>query len=62
MDLKTRALSFEHNGQRYDLLAFNPEKMTLKCQVTDKNGQSKTIDDFPFAHLPKKLKQVLNPL
>lgn len=59
--LKSRNLSYTENGQLFTLISFNRETMTLEVHISE-NGQTKIVTDFPFAHLPKKIKQELNPL
>lgn len=59
--LKARNLSYSENGQTFTLISFNRDSMTLEMHITDGKTE-KTDTDFPFAHLPKKIKQELNPL
>jgi hypothetical protein len=35
--------------------------MLLEVHIKD-GAETKIVTDFPFAHLPKKIKQELNPL
>lgn len=59
--LKARNLIYSENDQTYTLISFNRDTMLLEVHITDGN-EKKIITDFPFAHLPKKIKQELNPL
>lgn len=59
--LKSRNLSYSENGQTFTLISFNRDTMTLEMHITDGKSE-KTDPSFPFAHLPKKIKQELNPL
>ena len=61
IDLTAQKLSFKDKDQSYHLINFNPLSMTLRCIVEDKEKKKKEID-FPFAHLPKELKQLIKPL
>lgn len=59
--LKARNLSFTENDQTFTLISFNRESMLLEVHIND-GRETKIVTDFPFAHLPKKIKQELNPL
>lgn len=59
--LKARNLSYTENDQTFTLVSFNRDSMLLEVHISDANG-TKIVTDFPFAHLPKKIKQELNPL
>jgi len=59
--LKARNLSYTENDQTFTLISFNRESMLLEVHIKD-GGETKIVTDFPFAHLPKKIKQELNPL
>lgn len=59
--LKSRHISYEENGSVYSLISLNRDTMTLEVHIT--TGKEERIDEnFPFAHLPKRIKQELNPL
>lgn len=59
--LKARNLSYTENDQTFTLISFNRESMLLEVHIHD-GRETKIVTDFPFAHLPKKIKQELNPL
>ncbi|MGA9045996.1 malate dehydrogenase [Sulfuricurvum sp.] len=59
--LKARNLSYTENDQTFTLISFNRESMLLEVHIND-GRETKIVTDFPFAHLPKKIKQELNPL
>ena len=59
--LKARNLVYSENDQTFTLISFNRETMLLEVHIKD-GDQTKIVTDFPFAHLPKKIKQELNPL
>jgi len=59
--LKARNLVYTENDQTYTLISFNRDTMLLEVHIKDK-AETKVVTDFPFAHLPKKIKQELNPL
>ena len=59
--LKARNLSYKENDQTFTLISFNRDSMLLEVHIYD-GKETKIVTDFPFAHLPKKIKQELNPL
>ncbi|AFV96490.1 MULTISPECIES: hypothetical protein [unclassified Sulfuricurvum] len=59
--LKARNLVYSENDQTFTLISFNRETMLLEVHIKD-GDVTKIVTDFPFAHLPKKIKQELNPL
>jgi hypothetical protein len=62
IDLSKQNLSFTlDNGIIIKLLNFNPVSMNVEVNVLE-NGQKVKKDRFPFAHLPKNLKKILNPI
>lgn len=62
VNISQKNLSFSlDNGIIATLISFNTEKMTLEVNIVE-HGQSIMRDDYPFAHLPKNLKKILNPL
>jgi len=61
IDLHGRDLGFELDGQVARLLAYNPNSMTLQVNFYDGDTLVRCDAAFPFAHLPKPLKQALNP-
>ncbi|MFA5216962.1 hypothetical protein [Sulfuricurvum sp.] len=59
--LKARNLSYKEDDQTFTLISFNRDSMLLEVHIND-GKETKIVTDFPFAHLPKKIKQELNPL
>jgi len=59
--LKARNLVYTEDDQTYTLISFNRDTMLLEVHIKD-GDVTKIVTDFPFAHLPKKIKQELNPL
>lgn len=59
--LKARNLVYSEDDHTYTLISFNRDTMLLEVHIND-GKEMKIVTDFPFAHLPKKIKQELNPL
>lgn len=59
--LSTRNISYEEGGKIITLLSMNRETMDMEVSVQEGN-EIKIVTDFPFAHLPKKIKKEINPL
>jgi hypothetical protein len=59
--LKARNLVYNEDDKTYTLISFNRDTMLLEVHIND-GKETKIVTDFPFAHLPKKIKQELNPL
>ncbi len=60
VELSCKELFFVENGVRYELLRYDPNRMSIHCKRTE-NGTSQAFV-LPFAHLPKRLKKILKPL
>ncbi len=61
IQLKARQISYEEGGRHITLISMNRDTMEIEVEV--KEGSETTIvPDFPFAHLPKKIKKEINPL
>ena len=60
IDLSKDNLSFEERNQTIKLLTFKIDNMTLDISIFEK-GKFIKNSTMVFAHLPKKLKAVLNP-
>jgi hypothetical protein len=59
--LSGRNISYKEEDRTITLISLDRETMTL--EVTIKEGSTvKTEPKFPFAHLPKKIKQEIHPL
>lgn len=59
--LVARRISYIEGDKLINLVSYNRDTNALEVTITE-NGEVKTVTDFPFAHLPKKVKQQLNPL
>ena len=60
IDLSKDNLSFEERNQTIKLLTFKIDNMTLNISIFEKEKFIKN-STMVFAHLPKKLKAILNP-
>lgn len=59
--LSARNISYQEGDRTITLVSLDRETMTL--EVTIKEGSVVTTDaKYPFAHLPKKVKQEIHPL
>lgn len=61
IQLRPRMISYEEGDRHITLLSMNRDTMDLEVEIKEGN-EVKTVSDFPFAHLPKKIKQQINPL
>lgn len=61
IQLRPRNISYEEGNRHITLLSMNRDSMDLEVEIKEGN-EVKLISDFPFAHLPKKIKQQINPL
>ncbi len=61
IQLRPRNISYEEGGKVITLLSMKRESMELEVEIKEGN-ETKIITDFPFAHLPKKIKKEINPL
>ena len=59
--LVARRISYIEGDKIINLVSFNRDTHELEVTITE-NGEVRTDTAFPFAHLPKKVKQQLNPL
>ena len=60
IDLSKRNLFFEERNQTIKILSFKTQTMCLDIAIYEKEKFIKN-STMVFAHLPKKLKAVLNP-
>jgi hypothetical protein len=60
IDLSKENLFFEERNQTIKLLSFKTETMNLNIAIYEKDKFIKN-STMVFAHLPKKLKVLLNP-
>ena len=61
VDLTAEQLAFELDGLSAKLLSFDPNAMTLRLNFYDGKRMVRSDGSFPFAHLPKPLKQRIKP-
>lgn len=61
IQLRPRKISYEEGDRHITLLSMNRDNMDLEVEIKEGN-EVRVITDFPFAHLPKKIKQQINPL
>lgn len=61
IQLRPRNISYEEGERHITLLSMNRDNMDLEVEIKEGN-EIKIVSDFPFAHLPKKIKQQINPL
>ena len=61
IQLAPRKISYEEGGRTITLISMKRESMDLEVEIKEGN-EVKIISDFPFAHLPKKIKKEINPL
>lgn len=61
VDLQSKKISYEENGISHELLSLKTSSMTVDIRCS-KNGVFIKNSTLPFAHLPKKIKSLINPL
>lgn len=61
VQLRPRNISYEEGERTITLLSMNRDNMDLEVEIQE-GGEIRLLSDFPFAHLPKKIKKELNPL
>lgn len=61
IQLRPRKISYIEGDRTFTLISMKRESMDLEVEVKEGN-EVKIISDFPFAHLPKKIKKEINPL
>ena len=59
-DLRAKNIEFEMLNVTYKALRFYQTKMTLDVILVD-DREKQGIINIPFAHLPKKTKQLIKP-
>jgi len=59
--LAARNISYQEGDRTITLISL--DRVTMTLEVTIKEGSTVTTDTkYPFAHLPKKVKQEIHPL
>ncbi len=61
VDLTAEQLTFELDDLTAKILSFDPNAMTLRLNFYNGDRMVKSDAAFPFAHLPKALKQRVKP-
>lgn len=61
VQLRPRQISYEEGGRHITLLSMNRDTMEIEVSIAE-GGETRIVSDFPFAHLPKKIKKEINPL
>jgi hypothetical protein len=61
IQLRPRNISYEEGGRTITLISMKRESMDLEVEIKE-GDEIKIVSDFPFAHLPKKIKKEINPL
>ncbi|MGD9970867.1 MAG: hypothetical protein AB7S65_10455 [Sulfuricurvum sp.] len=61
IQLRPRNISYEEGGRHITLLSMNKESMEIEVEIKE-GSEVRVVADFPFAHLPKKIKKEINPL
>jgi len=58
--LRAQSIAFDLLEVHYQVLSFNPNKMTLHVHILQ-NGETREDREFPFAHAPKEIKKRIKP-
>ena len=61
IQLRPRKISYTEGDRTITLISMKRASMDLEVEVKE-GDEIKIISDFPFAHLPKKIKKEINPL
>jgi hypothetical protein len=61
IQLRPRKISYVEGDRTITLISMKRESMDLEVEIKE-GGETRIISDFPFAHLPKKIKKEINPL
>ncbi len=60
INLKNKNICFTKETKEYKILIFRKDKMSVELEVKEKGVFLKN-EQMVFAHLPKKIKALLNP-
>ena len=60
VDLRAKNITFDLERLNYHVQNYNPNTMTLNVIVFE-NNIKQGLQELPFAHLPKKIKKLINP-
>ncbi|WP_310439351.1 hypothetical protein [Sulfuricurvum sp.] len=61
IQLRPRKISYTEGDRTITLISMKRESMDLEVEIKE-GDEIKIVSDFPFAHLPKKIKKEINPL
>jgi hypothetical protein len=61
IQLRPRKISYVEGNRTITLISMKRESMDLEVEIKE-GDEIKMVSDFPFAHLPKKIKKEINPL
>ncbi len=61
VQLRPRNIAYEEGGRHITLLSMNRDSMDVEVEIKE-GGETRIVSDFPFAHLPKRIKKEINPL
>jgi hypothetical protein len=59
--LQDKNITFKRDNVVFLLSSFSPASMTCEL-IAVENGLKSTLKAYPFAHLPKEIKKIINPL
>ena len=61
IQLRPRKISYTEGDRIITLISMKRASMDLEVEIKE-GDEIKIVSDFPFAHLPKKIKKEINPL
>lgn len=61
IQLRPRKISYAEGDRTITLISMKRASMDLEVEIKE-GDEIKIVSDFPFAHLPKKIKKEINPL
>lgn len=59
--LEDKNITFKRDNVMFLIISFSPSSMTCDL-ISIENKTKSTIKSYPFAHLPKEIKKIINPL
>lgn len=61
LDLKNKNITYIEKGITHEVIYLKASSMTVDIKCYENGNYTKTIT-LPFAHVPKKIKSLINPL
>lgn len=61
IQLRPRKIAYSEGDRTITLISMKRASMDLEVEIKE-GDEIKIVSDFPFAHLPKKIKKEINPL